>query len=140
LSACSVRFLPHWRVERRRFAGTCGGLVSLLQLLSKPEDWAGRVVMTAGYFGGGPDHGSLYLHREDYEACLGPNSQVPLVWLLLRCYQARSHQVRSGPVMEEVGLALLPDPGGHGGTKVQAGTAPGVQGERGQGHGRGLAG
>jgi hypothetical protein len=54
-------------------------LVSLVQLLARSPELDGGVVMTAGFFVVGVETADLYLHREDYEACLLPNSvQVKL--------------------------------------------------------------
>ena len=49
-------------------------LVSLIQLLARPDGLRARVVMTAGYLAMTEDGADLYLHREDHEACLLPNS------------------------------------------------------------------
>ncbi len=63
-----------------RWSGAAGSrdetsrLVSLVRLLARPEEVSGQVVMTAGYFALGQDDAALYLHSEDYQACVMPNS------------------------------------------------------------------
>jgi hypothetical protein len=49
-------------------------LISLVQVLSRPEALDGFVVLTAGYVVVDGDNSAVYLHREDYEECVLPNS------------------------------------------------------------------
>lgn len=48
--------------------------VSFVQVLARPETLDAKVVMTAGFVVLDGESSRLYLHREDFEACLLPNS------------------------------------------------------------------
>jgi hypothetical protein len=67
-------------------------IVSLVQLLAAPEKVTGRVVRTAGFLFLELEGNALYLHREDFEHMVVPNS----VRLALTLQQEEQWRVLSG--------------------------------------------